>query len=251
MDALFLQQRSGAAATFETQVAIGGGGVPPDPVDTTPPVLAGALAITSVTAAGAVLSGPAATDATGVVGYEYSINGGTSYVSMGAARMVAINNLQPATAYLVRYRAFDAAGNRSAALSATLTTLEVQVPDFIPSVSRLVRILPGRTAFAVGSHWTLGSAGPVGPKDPNSVIDIPFDWSAWLADIGSPGLSKVEFFVDGELKSEGVVADANGGTVLVSGGRNGGTSTVTCRITTASTPPRTDDRTVVLQIREQ
>lgn len=122
---------------------------------------------------------------------------------------------------------------------------------FVPSVARTVRILPGRNAFAVGSHWTLGPAGPVGSKDPDSTIDIPFDWSAWLADIGDAQLAQVEFFLSGGLQQEGVVPNANGGTVLVSGGTAKGTATVTCRITTATTPSRTDDRTVVLQLGEQ
>lgn len=122
---------------------------------------------------------------------------------------------------------------------------------FVPSAARIVRILPGRLAFAVGSHWTLSTAGPVGPKDPNSTIDIPFDWSAWLADIGNAQLARVEFLLGGGLQNEGMVPDANAGTVLVSGGVPGTSATVTCRITTATTPPRTDDRTVVLQIKDQ
>lgn len=122
---------------------------------------------------------------------------------------------------------------------------------FIPSVSRQVRILPGRQAFAVGSHWTLGTAGPVGSKDPNSAIDIPFDWSEWLADIGNPALTKIEFLLGGGLVSDGVVPNAKGGTVVVSGGSLQQTGTVTCRITTDTVPPRVEDRTVVLQMREQ
>lgn len=123
--------------------------------------------------------------------------------------------------------------------------------SFVASAARAVRILPGRQAFAVGSHWTLGSAGPVGAKDPSSTIDIPFDWSAWLADIGGAQLSKVEFLLGGGLQNEGTVPDANGGVVLVSGGLPGTSATVTCRITTATEPARTDDRTVVLQIKDQ
>lgn len=122
---------------------------------------------------------------------------------------------------------------------------------FIPSVSRQVRILPGRLAFAVGSHWTLGTAGPVGSKDPNSAIDIPFDWSEWLADIGNPALAKIEFLLGGGLESDGVVPNAKGGTVVVSGGSIREAGTVTCRITTDTVPPRIEDRTVVLQMREQ
>lgn len=122
---------------------------------------------------------------------------------------------------------------------------------FTPSVSRQVRILPGRLAYAVGSHWTLGTAGPVGGKDPNSAIDIPFDWTEWLADIGNPPLKTIEFLLGGGLVSDGVVPNAKGGTVVVSGGSLQQTGTVTCRITTETTPPRTEDRTVVLQMKEQ
>lgn len=125
------------------------------------------------------------------------------------------------------------------------------VQDFIPSAARTVRILPGRLAYAVGSHWSLSTAGPVGSKDPNAVIDVPFDWSAWLADIGRVSLSKVEFLLGGGLVKEGVVAANDGGTVLVSGGTPGTAGTITCRITTATNPSRTEDRTVVLQIQEQ
>lgn len=126
-----------------------------------------------------------------------------------------------------------------------------QASDFVPSAARTVRILPGRSAFAVGSHWTLSTAGPVGPKDPNSTIDIPFDWSAWLADIGGAQLAKVEFFLSGGLQEEGVIPSLAGATILVSGGTAKGTATITCRITTATAQARIDDRTVVLQLGEQ
>jgi len=111
--------------------------------------------------------------------------------------------------------------------------------------------LPGRQAFATGSHWQASSAGPVGAKDPNSTIDIPFDWSAWLADIGGAKLSQVEFFLGGGLVDEGKVPTLSGGVMFVSGGDPGTSATITCRITTATVPPRVEDRTVVLQIREQ
>lgn len=135
--------------------------------------------------------------------------------------------------------------------TAVLIVKAGMVSSFIPSTSRQVRILPGRNAFAVGSHWTLGAAGPVGSKDPQSSIDIPFDWTEWLADIGNPGLAKVEFLLGGGLVSDGVVPNTKGGTVVVSGGSLQQTGTVTCRITTATQPSRIEDRTVVLQMKEQ
>lgn len=130
-------------------------------------------------------------------------------------------------------------------------------PNFVPSVSRAVRILPGRQAYDAGPFWAVGgTAGPVGNKDPNSTIDIPFDWSAWLADIGSPPISKMEFLLSPGLVSAGAVptvvgGEVIGGAVMVSEGVLGTAHTVTCRITTATEPARIEDRSVVLQIRDQ
>lgn len=140
---------------------------------------------------------------------------------------------------------------KSTALFVVAAQKESPTGGFVPSAARTVRILPGRQAFTVGSHWVLGTAGPVGGKDPNSTIDIPFDWSAWLTDIGEAKLSKVEFLLGGGLQSEDVIPTLQGGAVLVSGGTPGTSATVTCRITTATSPSRTEDRTVVLQIRDQ
>lgn len=100
------------AATLTTSAA----------ADTTAPTLTGSITVSSVTATSAGLAWPAATDNVAVTGYEYSTNGGTSYTSAGSALSVALSGLTASTTYPVRVRAFDAAGNRSAALSATLTT---------------------------------------------------------------------------------------------------------------------------------
>jgi hypothetical protein len=59
----------------------------------------------------------------GVVGYEYSINGGSSYTATTAGGPSQnISGLTPGTLYPCRMRAFDAAGNRSSALSLDVTT---------------------------------------------------------------------------------------------------------------------------------
>lgn len=128
----------------------------------------------------------------------------------------------------------------------------VPVEDFVASVSRTIRILPGQRAYDAGSFWsTNGNSGPVGSKDPNATIDIRFEWAAWLADIGAVPLANISFILGGGLTSEGVVPDATGGTIFVAGGTVGVNGTVTCRVTTATEPARIDDRTATLQIKDQ
>ncbi|MDN4038649.1 sialate O-acetylesterase, partial [Massilia sp. YIM B02443] len=111
--------------TVETEmVATQAAAVP----DTTAPVMSGAISITNVTTSGATLSFQAATDDVGVAGYEYSINGGTSYVNAGLSRSFTVSALTASTTYPVRARAYDEAGNRSAPLSASFTTLASEPP---------------------------------------------------------------------------------------------------------------------------
>ena len=83
--------------------------------DTTPPTLTGAVTLGTPASTSIAASWPTGADNVGVTGYEYSINGGTSYVSVGNVTSVTISGLTPATTYpQVRLRAFDAAGLRSA-----------------------------------------------------------------------------------------------------------------------------------------
>ena len=107
--------------TVDTEMVTVDGNAAPAP-DTTAPVMNGAITVVSVSTAGAMLSLPAATDNVGVVGYGYSLNGGTSWVNVGASPSVALASLQPATAYTVLVRAYDAAGNRATPLSRNFTT---------------------------------------------------------------------------------------------------------------------------------
>lgn len=128
----------------------------------------------------------------------------------------------------------------------------VPVEPFIPSISRTIRILPGKTVYDAGAFWTVqGTSGPVGNKDPQSTIDIYFDWTAWLADIGGAKLSNIAFILGGGIESAGIVPTETGGTIFVTGGTLNADCTVTCRITTATDPARVDDRTAILKIRDQ
>jgi chitodextrinase len=95
--------------------------------DATAPAMVGDITVSAITTSGATLSCAAATDAVGVTGYEYSIDGGTSYsVIANAARSVVVSGRPAGTAHSVRMRAFDAAGNRATPLSASFTTLATQ-----------------------------------------------------------------------------------------------------------------------------
>jgi len=136
--------------------------------DTAAPVMSGTIGITGVTTTGATLSFQTATDNVAVAGYEYSINGGTSYVNAGLSRSFAISALIAATTYPVRVRAYDDAGNRSTPLSASFTTLANEPPveiaidaSKIPASRKVV--FPGGTRVI-----------PFGTK-PNTIVpDAPY-----------------------------------------------------------------------------
>lgn len=91
--------------------------------DETPPTFTGELTASLITQTSFALAGPTATDDVGVVGYEYSINGGGTYTPTTAGGPSQnISGLTPGTLYPCRMRAYDAAGNRSSALSLEVTT---------------------------------------------------------------------------------------------------------------------------------
>ncbi|QJE03051.1 fibronectin type III domain-containing protein [Massilia forsythiae] len=95
----------------------------PVPTDTTAPTLSGSLVISAITAGGAHAAWPAASDDTGVAGYEFSCDTGTpAWVDVGSVLSLDISGKSASTAYTARVRAYDAAGNRSSALTAPLTT---------------------------------------------------------------------------------------------------------------------------------
>ena len=125
--------------------------------DTTAPAMTGEITVSAITTSGATLACPAATDAVGVTGYEYSIDGGTSYsLIANAARSVVVSGRPASTAHSVRMRAFDAAGNRATPLSASFTTLVEQpaqnaVVATTVAESRRVAFPGGTRVVAFGS----------------------------------------------------------------------------------------------------
>lgn len=93
-------------------------------------------------------------------------------------------------------------------------------------------------------------------KDPEATLDFSFDWSDWLAETGDLLTDHQFTIVDPAgateplvevqtLRAEGIV------TAFVSGGTVGMTHTLTCRVTTDSIPPRIDERTLSIKIRER
>ncbi len=87
-------------------------------------------------------------------------------------------------------------------------------------------------------------------KDPDATLDYEFDWAAWL-DVVGDSIASVEFVLSSGLTLVSQSNTASTATAYVSGGEDGEEETLTCRITTSSTPPRVDDRSVTLWIVER
>lgn len=122
-----LSTAAGATDVFTFVLLSGGGwlgkkdGSHPAPADTTAP-----SAVTNLSASATdttiPLSWTAATDNNAVTGYEYSLNG-TTWTSTGSTGTTyTVTGLTASTSYTVQVRAFDAAGNKGAAASVTITT---------------------------------------------------------------------------------------------------------------------------------
>lgn len=116
--------------------------------DVVAPAFPGAITVTATGTGSYTASWPAATDAVGVTGYEYSLNG-AGFTSNGTALSKAFSGRPTGSSDTLAVRAFDAAGNRSTALSttATIPTAVLIQDDFRSGALTQVR----------GSHWT-GSA---------------------------------------------------------------------------------------------
>lgn len=219
--------------------------------DTTAPVMSGSLSVTAITNNGATVSWAAANDNVAVTGYEYSIDGGSSYSNFGLNRELPLTGLPSDTNISLRIRAYDAAGNRSAPLSATFKTLASSTPGqpmFTRSVSRTVKAKPAPQSSEGGAFWKRGSNNRLeGSIDPNATIDVTFDWTEVLEDI-QDSISSIQFDLTG-LTDKGGFRDGNFATIFVSNAN--GTPSITCRITTSSTPARVEDRTVYFKVEQQ
>lgn len=92
-------------------------------------------------------------------------------------------------------------------------------------------------------------------KDPQAVLDYSFYWKDWLAEIGdsiatltasvvNPPAVAIPMVIVSKSHFDGIV------TVFVSGGTVGKKHALNCRITTTSTPTRTDERTLYVKIKD-
>ena len=95
------------------------------------------------------------------------------------------------------------------------------------------------------------SGKPTIDKDPGASLDYVMDWTDWLAVV-------TDTIVSATATGSGVVVDSctvqpGGKAVLVwvSGGVANATGTVTIQISTASTPPRIDERTMVFKVKQR
>jgi hypothetical protein len=159
--------------------------------DTTAPVMNGDITVSAITMSGATLSCQAATDAVGVAGYEYSIDGGASYtVIANAARSVVVSGRPAGTLHESRMRAFDAAGNRSQQpLAKSFTTLAEQPAQNVVLASTVAE--SRRVAFPGGTRVVKFGTVP-SARLPNAPYletgrwwseKHPLDERYWVADI--------------------------------------------------------------------
>jgi hypothetical protein len=87
--------------------------------------------------------------------------------------------------------------------------------------------------------------GSVKEKDPESTLDYFIDWSAWL---GEDSIVESEWDVPDGLVLEDESEEDGRCTVWLSGGTVGTLYAVTNQITTNSTPPRVEERTLYIKI---
>jgi hypothetical protein len=84
-------------------------------------------------------------------------------------------------------------------------------------------------------------------RDPSSVLDYAFDWTAWLTG-GDTITSHTVTADDPALTVDSTDATGTVITAWLSGGVVGSTYAITCHITT--TQGRTDDRTITVRVRD-
>lgn len=96
------------------------------------------------------------------------------------------------------------------------------------------------------------SGKPTIYKDPSALLDYTEDWTDWLALI-SPGTRIASHTItpNGAMTVSSSTDDGLKVTAFLGGGVLGQTESVTYRITTDDTPPRTDERTLYFKIRNR
>ena len=82
-------------------------------------------------------------------------------------------------------------------------------------------------------------------KDPNAILDYVVDWALYLTPLADT-ISSVTWVLSSGITKVSQSNTSTTATAFVSGGVEGTTETLTCRILTAA--GRTDDRTISLKI---
>ena len=171
--------------------------------DTTAPVLTGSITIGTVTSTSIQMSWPAGSDNVGIAGYDVSSNGGTSYTQLGNVLTHTFTGLTASTAYQLRVRARDAAGNTSTpvlsasqstngAASATLThafrnnTNSALANATIPHVT-VTRLADRVQVLSLANQVTNGSGNLV-INSSSLVAATAYVTSCWNADGTSVGI---------------------------------------------------------------
>jgi hypothetical protein len=86
-------------------------------------------------------------------------------------------------------------------------------------------------------------------KDPNAVLDYEIDWTDWLT--GGETISTATWTVSSGITKDSESNSTTKAKVWLSGGTAGTTYTATNRITTNSTPARTDERTIEIRVEQR
>lgn len=159
----------------------------------------------------------AATDNVGVVGYEYRINGGT-WLDVGNVLLADISGRTPGSTDTVDVRAYDAAGNRGAAASASVT---LPIYGFALSTAAGLEFgnisgsLVGLGREAAGSSWTVFAHNDVTHALVLTSATVTTDGSGRLPNIVDPALDSGTYFVSFR-RSDGAWAGARLSTVDLS-----------------------------------
>lgn len=98
--------------------------------DTTAPTLSGVPSFSAITSSGYTVTWTAGTDAVGVTGYEVQVASG-GWTNVGNVLTTGITGRTAGATETVQVRAYDAAGNRSAAISASVTLASAVVTGTI------------------------------------------------------------------------------------------------------------------------
>lgn len=236
------------------------------PVDSQAPTLTNASATQtgSTTASGSV----ATDEASGTLYFLVSTtasatasqvkSGSSQAVTVAGVKTVNSTGLSPATAQYFYFLHRDAAGNDSEVLRSPIFTTSSEAPQqgngqsgitFIPSIARTLKVKAAALTFEGGAFWDLTiPRKPSGRKDPDSVIDITLDWSDVLTDI-SDTIASIDWAVKNAASAGSYPAGVLT-TLFVSGGMVSTVIEITATMTTASNPPRKEDRTVYLKVEQ-